>query len=113
MRQSLLQREALFVKLVARSPQLERDLPAGELTVRKDAHHALHALAVMSRQHLDASCSVGEGPAMRRQDETRRVGGESLQSFEVLVQRVRRALRMETDVRRKLGQHVVAGEEKP
>src|SRR5947209_19674888 len=48
---------------------------------------------------------------MCRQDKFWFVSGHAFETFEIFVQRVGRALGMQADVRRELGQDVVAGEE--
>src|SRR5712692_3693131 len=110
-RESFLEGKAPFIQVVPRAPKLQRDLPRGPFAARDNLENLIESPGVMSRQRGHPTRRVREWPTVSGQDEARFVGGHSLQAVEVFVQRVGRALRMKADVRRQLGQHVVAREQ--
>ena len=113
MRKRLLERKPLLVKIRARTPQLQGDLPSRLFSAADDRHDLLETLFVVRLQDLDAGGRVGERPAVGRENQVRFVGCEPAEAVEIFMQRVGRALWMKADVRRELGKHVVAGEKEP
>ena len=111
MGQPLLQRQALLVKVLAPPPEVERDSPAGLLFLAQDLDDLLQPTLVMRGQRVDAARDVGEWPPVRREHLPGFEGCHAAQAGEVVVERVGRALGMKADIRRKLGQDVVAGEQ--
>src|ERR1700674_1320802 len=97
-RKRLLERKPLLVKIRARTPQLQGDLPSRLFSAADDRHDLLETSFVVRLQDLDAGGSVGKRPAMGREAQLRLEGGGTAEAIEIFVERILRALWVAPDV---------------
>src|SRR5215471_11756717 len=99
------------MQVVADAPDGGRHLPRVELTVTDQLEHLLFAPLVVQDQLVSPLAGVRKWPAVRRQDERRAKAHQVLKPGQVVVQRVGRALRVQSDVWALVRQEMVTGEE--
>src|SRR5260370_9741617 len=97
--------------MFAGTPQLQGNFPTRLFSPADDLDDLVEPAPVMPFQDFDASGRVRVWASMRRKDQLRLVGGQASNAVQVLVEGIRGALRMQPDVRRKVRQHGVAGEQ--
>src|SRR5579872_2452535 len=87
-REPFLQGEPLLVKLVPRTPEVQRDLPSALLVSPDDLDDLLEPPPVVRKEGRDSSLRVVERPSVRRHHDLWVKGDEATKAVEVVVQRV-------------------------
>src|SRR5438552_15869451 len=113
MRQRLLQRESLLEHVALRDAleQLGGQLPAGLPSTSGEADQRGLARLVVLDDFLDPTAMVEEGIAVSRQHGFDLEPADAVQRSDVVVQRIRAGLWVQSDVRADLRQQVVPGEQ--
>src|SRR5947209_16906346 len=111
MRQRLLQRQSLLehVALHDALEQLGSQLPAGLRSTSGEADQRGLARLVVLDDFLDPTAMVEEGIAVSRQHSLDLEPADAVQRSDVVVQRIRAGLWVQSDVRDDLRQQVVPG----